>query len=281
MPISRVLTRLQDTTAQIRVRGSMLLLLILVVLAGRVRARDDPRCVHRGRDRQRPRPGRRAHASAVPAEARGNRLRLPDPGVLRHERLAVRPERTARRSRARCCGCRCSWSRCSSSGAFLHWSTGRSSERRGAVAAGLAAGDVAAVHRGGDGHRTRDRCGHPGDGRGVHRRRACSRRWCFRSSRSVSCARAEPADELMSTDDRAMRRLLHSRYETGHRGGSWLRRSASVAGVVFVSVSTGKFAGSRDGSGRLRPVRRARSRTSRCTRWEASSCCAAFCSSSG
>jgi len=34
MPISRVLTRLQDTTAQIRVRGSMLLLLILVVLAG-------------------------------------------------------------------------------------------------------------------------------------------------------------------------------------------------------------------------------------------------------
>ena len=34
MPISRVLTKLQDTTAQIRVRGSMLLLLILVVLAG-------------------------------------------------------------------------------------------------------------------------------------------------------------------------------------------------------------------------------------------------------
>jgi Kef-type K+ transport system membrane component KefB len=34
MPIGRVLTRLQDTTAQIRVRGSMLLLLILVVLAG-------------------------------------------------------------------------------------------------------------------------------------------------------------------------------------------------------------------------------------------------------
>lgn len=34
MPISRVLTKLQDTTAQIRVRGSVLLLLILVVLAG-------------------------------------------------------------------------------------------------------------------------------------------------------------------------------------------------------------------------------------------------------
>jgi Kef-type K+ transport system membrane component KefB len=34
MPISRVLLRLQDTTAQIRVRGSMLLLLLLVVLAG-------------------------------------------------------------------------------------------------------------------------------------------------------------------------------------------------------------------------------------------------------
>ncbi len=33
MPISRVLVRLQDTTAQIRVRGAMLLLLLLVVLA--------------------------------------------------------------------------------------------------------------------------------------------------------------------------------------------------------------------------------------------------------
>ncbi len=33
MPISKLLTKLQDTTAQIRVRGSMLLLLLLVVLA--------------------------------------------------------------------------------------------------------------------------------------------------------------------------------------------------------------------------------------------------------
>ena len=110
-----VLVRLQDTTAEIRVRAAVVLLVAFVALAEQFGLETILGAFLAGAvvglvDRD------SALAPALPDQARGDRLRLPDPGVLRHQRPPARPARPARQpgragsaSRSSCS--RCSWSR--------------------------------------------------------------------------------------------------------------------------------------------------------------------------
>jgi hypothetical protein len=93
--LSRVLRRLQDTTAQIRARG--------LPAADRVhragaerRPGDDPRRVRRRSAALAARPGRDDNPSPVPAQARGGRLRGLHPDLLRRQRPDLRCERAVR-----------------------------------------------------------------------------------------------------------------------------------------------------------------------------------------
>jgi Kef-type K+ transport system membrane component KefB len=95
MRISQVLVRLQDTTAQIRVRGAMLLLVALVVVAEKTRPGDHPGSLRRRGGGQHDRPGRQAHPSDVPGEAGRHRLWIPRPDLLHHEWHPLRPRRAA------------------------------------------------------------------------------------------------------------------------------------------------------------------------------------------
>jgi Kef-type K+ transport system membrane component KefB len=85
--LSRVLRRLQDTTAQIRVRAAFVLLIGFTALADQGRAGDDPRRVCGWRTAIADRP-RRDDPSGVSPEARGGRVRRVHPGVLCHQRPA-------------------------------------------------------------------------------------------------------------------------------------------------------------------------------------------------
>ena len=82
MRLGDLLVRLQDTTAEIRVRLAVVLLVAFVALADPVRAGEHPRRVPGRRGRQ---PGRpRLRVAPAPAhQARGDRLRLRRAGVLR------------------------------------------------------------------------------------------------------------------------------------------------------------------------------------------------------
>ena len=90
------LLRLQDTTAQIRVRGAMVLLVAFAAIAESLGLEAILGAFAAGAiltllDR---RPG--DDAPGLPAQARGDRLRLLHPGVLRHHRRPLRPRRAAR-----------------------------------------------------------------------------------------------------------------------------------------------------------------------------------------
>ena len=90
MGLGTVLVRIQDTTAEIRVRFAVLLLVALVALAGHLGLENDPRSLPGRRDRWTGGSGLE-HASAFPDQARGHRVRLPDPGVLHQQRRATGP----------------------------------------------------------------------------------------------------------------------------------------------------------------------------------------------
>ena len=70
MRVSAVLVKLQDTTAEIRVRGAFLLLALFIVARVEVRSRGDPRRVPRRRDAEARRPRRGHDARVLPPEAR-------------------------------------------------------------------------------------------------------------------------------------------------------------------------------------------------------------------
>ena len=97
MRISAVLVRLQDSTAQIRVRGAMLLLVLLVVLAEKTGLETILGAFLAGAvvsliDRD------TAHTHPLfRRQARRHRVRVPRPGVLRRQRRPLRPPRAARR----------------------------------------------------------------------------------------------------------------------------------------------------------------------------------------
>ena len=86
MKVSQTLLRLQDTTAEIRVRGAFLLLARLRLPRLEVRARGDPRRVPRGRDAEARRPRRGHDARVLPRQARGRRLRRLRALLLRLDR---------------------------------------------------------------------------------------------------------------------------------------------------------------------------------------------------
>ena len=174
MRLGTVLVRIQDTTAEIRVRFAVLLLVALVALAGHLGletilgaflAGAIVGLVDQGLE----------HASAFPDQARGHRVRLPDPGVLHQQRGATGPVGSAGQPvradpgavvPARPAGCP------RRTGAAVDPPPGQ--DPLGGVRA--AAGDVPAVHR----HRQPDR-----DGRRVddtdHRRGAGLRRPAVRT----------------------------------------------------------------------------------------------------
>ncbi|QWZ10389.1 cation:proton antiporter [Nocardioides panacis] len=90
--LDMTLTRLQDTTAQIRVRAAVVLLVAFVALAERFGLESILGAFHgrrRGGAARQGLPG----APELPGEARGDRLRLPHPGVLRDQWAPARPER--------------------------------------------------------------------------------------------------------------------------------------------------------------------------------------------
>ena len=96
MSLSRVLRRLQDTTAQIRVRAAFVLLIGFTALAEKVGLETILGAFAAGallslidRDEAMTHPQFRL-------EARGGRVRRLHPGLLRHERPALRPERAVR-----------------------------------------------------------------------------------------------------------------------------------------------------------------------------------------
>jgi hypothetical protein len=90
MRLDAVLTRPQDTTAEIRVRMAIVLLVGFRGGCGEDRAGGHPWRVPRRRDSRR---GRQAddEPPSLPRQARGDRLRLPGAGVLRREWDPVGP----------------------------------------------------------------------------------------------------------------------------------------------------------------------------------------------
>jgi hypothetical protein len=95
MSLSRVLRRLQDTTAQIRVRAAFLLMIGFTALADRVGLETILGAFAAGAllsllDRD------ETTHPPVPGQARSGRLRDLHPDLLRHQRAALRPERAVR-----------------------------------------------------------------------------------------------------------------------------------------------------------------------------------------
>lgn len=90
--LDAVLTRLQDTTAEIRVRIGRRAPGRIRCPRGEDRTADHPRRLPRRRHPQHRRP-RHGQSPALPDEARRAGLRLPHPGVLRLQRRPVRPHR--------------------------------------------------------------------------------------------------------------------------------------------------------------------------------------------
>ncbi len=86
MRISAALERLQDTTAEIRIRASFLLLVLFAVLADRLGLEAILGRLPRRRDREARRPRRDDDPPGVPPEARGGGLRRVRPGLLRRDR---------------------------------------------------------------------------------------------------------------------------------------------------------------------------------------------------
>ena len=169
MRIAAVLQRLQDTTAQIRVRGAFMLLVAFVAFASVRGARDYPRCLYRRRDPQAGRWRPHGDAPALSSEARSHRLRCLHPGLFRDQRAAVRPGCAALKSLnpvARAHLPDGVIARAGRTGAPLP-PTGRQSSfyRRGTPA-----GDIPFLHRGGIPDRDGTGSDYEGDGRGTHRR---------------------------------------------------------------------------------------------------------------
>ena len=85
-------------------RFAVVLLIAFTALAERFGLEEYPWSIPRRRRHQHRRPGLR-EPSALPDEARGDRLRLPHPGILHQQRDPARPQGCST-TRPRCCACR-------------------------------------------------------------------------------------------------------------------------------------------------------------------------------
>ena len=90
MWITRMIDKLADTSAQIRIRLSMLLVVGLGALATRLGFEAIAGASSLG-DPWPGGPGSETQAPAVPPETRCHRLRIPRPGLLRHRRTHIQP----------------------------------------------------------------------------------------------------------------------------------------------------------------------------------------------